>query len=53
MVADAADDSLSAVGGSRRFEPSRSFFEAFVVAGQESDATDSSIQTNPHQYFTQ
>ena len=28
------------------------FFEGFVVAGQESDATDSSIATNLHDYFT-
>jgi hypothetical protein len=29
------------------------FFEGFVVAGEESDTTDTSIQSNLHSYFTQ
>jgi non-reducing end alpha-L-arabinofuranosidase len=29
------------------------FFEGFVVAGEEADTTDTSIQSNLHSYFTQ
>ncbi len=29
------------------------FFEGFVVAGEESDAADTALQANLHQYFTQ